>query len=132
MPLRYNFYKGTQQFKLLNSNQIRQARICCIFSVNNLPIILKYFYNFFANFASVSKKYTTFAFGKNLVFAIFLKIKKRIALTCNGKRRKFSKGASMASGSRAICVSCNFHFFANWFSYDHPLKCGNSVHAFIV
>ena len=102
------------------------------FAASSLSIILKYFYNFFANFASVSKKYTTFAFGKNLVFAIFLKIKKRIALTCNGKRRKFSKGASMASGSRAICVSCNFHFFANWFSYDHPLKCGNSVHAFIV
>ena len=31
IPLRYNFYKGTQQFKLLNSWQIRQARICCIF-----------------------------------------------------------------------------------------------------
>ena len=40
VPLRYNFYKGTQQFKLLNSGQIRQARICCIFSVNNLEIFL--------------------------------------------------------------------------------------------
>lgn len=40
IPLRYNFYKGTQQFKLLNSNQIRTARICYIFSVNNLEVFL--------------------------------------------------------------------------------------------
>ena len=40
IPLRYNFYKGTQQFKLLNSGQIRQARLVCIFSVNNLEIFL--------------------------------------------------------------------------------------------
>ena len=32
--------KGTQQFKLLNSGQIRQARLVCIFSVNNLEIFL--------------------------------------------------------------------------------------------
>ena len=40
IPLRYNFYKGTQQFKLLNSGQIRQARLVCIFSVNNLEVFL--------------------------------------------------------------------------------------------
>ena len=40
IPLRYDFYKGTQRFKLLNSGQIRLARICCIFSVNNLEIFL--------------------------------------------------------------------------------------------
>ena len=40
VPLRYNFYKGTQQFKLLNSGQIRQARICCIFEINNLEVFL--------------------------------------------------------------------------------------------
>ncbi len=40
IPLRYDFYKGTQRFKLLNSGQIRLARICCIFSVNNLEVFL--------------------------------------------------------------------------------------------
>ena len=40
IPLRYDFYKGTQRFKLLNSGQIRQARICCVFSVNNLEVFL--------------------------------------------------------------------------------------------
>ena len=38
--LRYNFYQGTQQFKLLDSHQIRQARICCIFEVNGLEVFL--------------------------------------------------------------------------------------------
>ena len=40
VPLRYNFYKGTQQFKLLNSGQIRQARLACIFEVNGISIFL--------------------------------------------------------------------------------------------
>lgn len=40
IPLRYNFYKGTQQFKLLFSNQIRQARICCIFEINGISVHL--------------------------------------------------------------------------------------------
>lgn len=35
--------------------------------------------------------------------------------TCNGKRRKFSNDASMASGSHAICVGCNFHIFVTGF-----------------
>ena len=34
IPLRYNFYQGTQPFKLLNSGQVRQAMLICIFSVN--------------------------------------------------------------------------------------------------
>ena len=40
IPLRYNFYKSTQQFKLLNSGQIRQARICCIFEINSIEVFL--------------------------------------------------------------------------------------------
>ena len=40
IPLRYNFYKGTQQFKLLNSGQIRQVRDVCIFEVDGLEIFL--------------------------------------------------------------------------------------------
>ena len=38
--LRYNFYKGTQQFKLLNSGQIRQARLACVFMVNDMEVFL--------------------------------------------------------------------------------------------
>ena len=40
IPLRYNFYQGTQQFKLLDSRQIRTARICCIFSINDIIVFL--------------------------------------------------------------------------------------------
>ena len=40
VPLRYDFYKGTQRFKLLNSGQIRLARICCIFEVNGISVFL--------------------------------------------------------------------------------------------
>ena len=40
IPLRYSFYLGPQQFKLLDSHQIRQARICCIFSINNIIVFL--------------------------------------------------------------------------------------------
>ena len=40
IPLRYNFYKGTQQFKLLNSGQIRQARLACVFMVNDMEVFL--------------------------------------------------------------------------------------------
>ena len=34
VPLRYNFYEGTQQFKILASNQIRTIRLGLIFEVN--------------------------------------------------------------------------------------------------
>lgn len=40
IPLRYNFYEGTQQFKILNSNQIRTLRLCCIFEVNGMEVFL--------------------------------------------------------------------------------------------
>lgn len=40
LPLRYNFYEGTQQFKLLQSNQIRTIRISLIFELNNIPMFL--------------------------------------------------------------------------------------------
>ena len=40
IQLRYNFYKGTQQFKLLNSGQIRQARLACVFMVNDMEVFL--------------------------------------------------------------------------------------------
>ena len=40
LPLRYNFYEGTQQIKLLKSNQIRTIRLCLIFEVNGIPVFL--------------------------------------------------------------------------------------------
>ena len=40
VPLRYNFYKGTRQIKLLNSQQIRQVRDVCIFEINGIPVHL--------------------------------------------------------------------------------------------
>ena len=40
IPLRYNFYQGTQQFKLLDSRQIRTARLVCVFSVNDMIVFL--------------------------------------------------------------------------------------------
>lgn len=40
IPLRYDFYKGTQRFKLLNSQQIRQLRVVCIFEINGLSVYL--------------------------------------------------------------------------------------------
>ena len=38
IPLRYNFYQGTQQFKLLDSRQIRTARLVCIFEINGIQM----------------------------------------------------------------------------------------------
>lgn len=40
VPLRYNFYEGTQQFKILTSREIRTIRICLIFELNNNEIFL--------------------------------------------------------------------------------------------
>ena len=40
VPLRYNFYKGTRQIKLLNSGQIRQLRDVCVFQINGMEIFL--------------------------------------------------------------------------------------------
>ena len=40
IPLRYNFYQGTQQFKLLDSRQIITARLVCVFTVNDMEVFL--------------------------------------------------------------------------------------------
>lgn len=40
VPLRSNFYEGTRQIKLLDSNQIRTVRDVCIFEINGLEIFL--------------------------------------------------------------------------------------------
>ena len=40
IPLRYNFYEGTQQFKLLASRQIRTIRLACIFELNGMTVFL--------------------------------------------------------------------------------------------
>lgn len=40
IPLRYNFYEGTQQFKILASRQIRTIRLSCIFELNGMTVFL--------------------------------------------------------------------------------------------
>ena len=40
IPLRYNFYQGTRQMKLLDSRQIRQVRDVCIFEINGMEVHL--------------------------------------------------------------------------------------------
>lgn len=40
IPLRYNFYEGTQQFKILASRQIRTIRLSLIFELNGCEIFL--------------------------------------------------------------------------------------------
>lgn len=40
IPLRYNFYEGTQQFKILASQQIRTIRINLIFEINHITCFL--------------------------------------------------------------------------------------------
>lgn len=40
ISLRYNFYKGTRQIKLLESREIRQVRDVCIFEINGLTVFL--------------------------------------------------------------------------------------------
>ena len=40
LPLRYNFYEGTQQVKILKSNQIRTIRLCLIFEINGMTVHL--------------------------------------------------------------------------------------------
>ena len=48
--LRYNFYQGTRQMKLLDSHQIRQVLDVCIFEINGLTVFLLAFWK------SASKK----------------------------------------------------------------------------
>lgn len=40
VPLRYNFYEGTQQFKILASREIRTIRLSLIFEVNGTEVFL--------------------------------------------------------------------------------------------
>ncbi len=40
IPLRYNFYKGTRQVKLLDSREIRTIRDVCIFEINGMEVFL--------------------------------------------------------------------------------------------
>lgn len=40
IPLRYNFYEGTQQFKILTSRQIRTIRLSLIFEINGVEVFL--------------------------------------------------------------------------------------------
>jgi hypothetical protein len=40
VSLRYNFYSGTRNIKLLSSGQIRKIRDCCIFRINNCDVFL--------------------------------------------------------------------------------------------
>ena len=40
IPLRYNFYEGTQQFKILNSREIRTVRVNLIFEINKIEVFL--------------------------------------------------------------------------------------------
>lgn len=40
VPLRYNFYEGTRQIKLLDSRQIRTIRDVCIFEINGCSCFL--------------------------------------------------------------------------------------------
>lgn len=40
VPLRYAFYEGTQQFKILASGQIRTVRLNLIFEINNSTVVL--------------------------------------------------------------------------------------------
>ena len=40
ISIKYDHYKGTRKFKLLDSNQIRQMRECCLFEINSMEIFL--------------------------------------------------------------------------------------------
>lgn len=40
IPLKYNFYEGTQQFKILASRKIRTVRINLIFEINGMSVFL--------------------------------------------------------------------------------------------
>ena len=40
ISLRFDFYKGTRNMKLLGSNQIRKVRDCCIFEINGSSVFM--------------------------------------------------------------------------------------------
>ena len=40
ISIKYDQYKGTRKFKLLDSNQIRQMRECCLFELNGTDVYM--------------------------------------------------------------------------------------------
>jgi len=40
ISIKYDHYKGTRKFKLLDSNQIRQMRECCLFELNGMEVFM--------------------------------------------------------------------------------------------
>ena len=40
VSLKYDFYKGVRNMKLLNSRQIRKVRDVCIFRINDMDVYL--------------------------------------------------------------------------------------------
>ena len=40
IPLKYKFYEGTQQFKILTSREIRTVRVNLIFELNVMSVFL--------------------------------------------------------------------------------------------
>ena len=40
IPLKYNFYEGTQQFKIIASREIRTVRVNLIFEINGMSVFL--------------------------------------------------------------------------------------------
>lgn len=40
MPLKYDFYSGTRNIKLLDSGQIRKLRDICIYMINGMEVYL--------------------------------------------------------------------------------------------
>ena len=40
ISIKYDHYKGTRKMKLLDSNQIRQCRECCIHELNGMEVYL--------------------------------------------------------------------------------------------
>lgn len=40
ISLRYDFYGGWRNVKLLNSGEMRRVRDCCIFRINDLEVFL--------------------------------------------------------------------------------------------
>lgn len=40
IPLKYNFYEGTQQFKIIASREIRTVRVNLIFELNGMSVFL--------------------------------------------------------------------------------------------